>query len=61
MNDEVLIPMLERYAMTRDTALRDELFEKYLPLSRAVATSSSGAARRGISRPSISRTASYRV
>ena len=37
MNDEVLIPMLERYAMTRDTALRDELFEKYLPLSRAVA------------------------
>ena len=37
MNDEVLIPMLERYAMTRDTALRDELFEQYLPLSRAVA------------------------
>ena len=37
MNDEVLIPMLERYAMTRDTALRDELFEQYLPLARAVA------------------------
>ena len=37
MNDEVLIPMLERYAMTRDTALRDELFERYLPLARAVA------------------------
>jgi len=37
MNDEVLIPMLERYAATRDTALRDELFEQYLPLARAVA------------------------
>jgi len=37
MNDELLIPKLERYAATRDTALRDELFEQYLPLSRAVA------------------------
>ena len=37
MNDVVLIPMLERYAATRDTALRDELFEQYLPLARAVA------------------------
>ena len=37
MNDELLIPKLERYAATRDTALRDELFERYLPLARAVA------------------------
>ena len=37
MNDELLIPMLERYAQTRDTALRDELFERFLPLARAVA------------------------
>lgn len=37
MNDELLIPKLERYAATRDTALRDELFEAYMPLSRAVA------------------------
>lgn len=37
MNDELLIPMLERYAQTRDTALRDELFERFLPLAKAVA------------------------
>ena len=37
MNDERLIPLLEQYAMTRDTALRDELFEAYLPLAKAVA------------------------
>ena len=37
MNDELLIPMLERYAQTRDTALRDELFERFLPLARSVA------------------------
>ena len=37
MNDEHLIPLLERYAASRDPALRDELFEHYLPLARAVA------------------------
>ena len=37
MNDEHLIPLLERYAASRDPALRDELFERYLPLARAVA------------------------
>ena len=37
MNDERLIPLLEQYAMTRDTALRDELFEASLPLAKAVA------------------------
>ena len=37
MNDEHLIPLLERYAANRDPALRDELFERYLPLARAVA------------------------
>lgn len=34
MNDEHLIPLLERYAASRDPALRDELFEHYLPLAR---------------------------
>ena len=42
MNDELLIPMLERYAQTRDTALRDELFERFLPLARAVARKFTG-------------------
>ena len=42
MNDELLIPKLERYAATRDTALRDELFEQYLPRSRAVARKFTG-------------------
>lgn len=37
MNDEKLVPMLERYAQTRDPALRDALVEGYLPLARAVA------------------------
>lgn len=37
MNDEHLIPLLERYAANRDAALRDELFENYLPLARSVA------------------------
>ena len=37
MNDEHLIPLLERYAASHDPALRDELFEAYLPLARAVA------------------------
>ena len=42
MNDEHLIPLLERYAAGRDPALRDELFERYLPLARAVARKFSG-------------------
>ena len=42
MNDEHLIPLLERYAASRDPALRDELFERYLPLARAVARKFSG-------------------
>ena len=42
MNDEHLIPLLERYAADRDPALRDELFERYLPLARAVARKFSG-------------------
>ncbi len=42
MNDEHLIPLLERYAAGRDPALRDELFERYLPLARAVARKLSG-------------------
>lgn len=42
MNDEHLIPLLERYAANRDPALRDELFERYLPLARAVARKFSG-------------------
>ncbi len=42
MNDEHLIPLLERYAAGRDPVLRDELFERYLPLARAVARKFSG-------------------
>ena len=42
MNDEHLIPLLERYAAGRDPALRDELFERYLPLAQAVARKFSG-------------------
>jgi len=42
MNDELLLPMMERYAQTRDTALRDELFERFLPLARAVARKFTG-------------------
>lgn len=42
MNDEHLIPLLERYAASRDPALRDELFEHYLPLARTVARKFSG-------------------
>ncbi len=42
MNDEHLNPLLERYAANRDPALRDELFEAYLPLAHAVARKFSG-------------------
>lgn len=42
MNDEHLISLLERYAAGRDPVLRDELFERYLPLARAVARKFSG-------------------
>ena len=37
MNDEQLAPLLERYALERDVALRDALLEGYLPLANAVA------------------------
>ncbi|NLO86043.1 MAG: sigma-70 family RNA polymerase sigma factor [Clostridiales bacterium] len=37
MNDERLIPLLEQYAVTRDAALRDKLFEGYLPFAKVVA------------------------
>ena len=42
MNDEALASLLERYAVTRDPALRDRLVESYLPLSNAVARRFSG-------------------
>ena len=42
MNDERLLPMLEQYARTRDTLLRDQLVEGYLPLARAVARKFAG-------------------
>ncbi|MCI6041461.1 MAG: sigma-70 family RNA polymerase sigma factor [Clostridiales bacterium] len=42
MNDEHLIPLLERYAAGHEPALRDELFERYMPLARAVARKFSG-------------------
>lgn len=42
MNDEQLMTMLESYAQSRDTALRDALFEQYLPLARAVARKFTG-------------------
>ena len=42
MNDEHLIPLLERYAASHDPSIRDELFEAYLPLARAVARKFAG-------------------
>ena len=42
MNDEQLISMLEQYAQSRDPALRDILFEQYLPLARSVARKFTG-------------------
>ena len=42
MNDERLLQMMEQYAATRDTALRDQLVEGYLPLARAVARKFAG-------------------
>lgn len=42
MNDERLIAMLESYAQSRDAALKDALFEAYLPLARAVARKFTG-------------------
>lgn len=42
MNDERLLPLLEQYAATRDSALRDRLVEGYLPLAHAVARKFSG-------------------
>lgn len=42
MNDEKMIPLLERYAQTRDPAVRDALVEGYLPLARAVARKFAG-------------------
>ena len=42
MNDEHLIPLLERYAASHDPSIRDGLFEAYLPLARAVARKFAG-------------------
>ena len=42
MNDERLLLLLEQYAATRDSALRDRLVEGYLPLAHAVARKFAG-------------------
>ena len=55
MNDERLIPLLERYAASRSPALRDELVESYLPLARAVARRFEG---RGVEREDLQQVAS---
>ena len=55
MNDDRLVPLLERYAVTRSPALRDELVESYLPLARAVARRFEG---RGAEREDLQQVAS---
>ena len=55
MNDEQLVPLMERYAITRSPALRDELVENYLPLARAVARRFEG---RGAEREDLQQVAS---
>ena len=55
MNDERLVPLLERYAVTRSSTLRDELVESYLPLARAVARRFEG---RGVEREDLQQVAS---
>ena len=55
MDDERLVPLLERYAASRSTALRDELVEDYLPLARAVARKFEG---RGAEREDLQQVAS---
>lgn len=55
MNDERLVPLLDRYAATRAPALRDELVESYLPLARAVARRFEG---RGVEREDLQQVAS---
>ena len=37
MNEEQFSPLLEQYFKTQDVAVRDELFEDYLPLAKSVA------------------------
>lgn len=54
MNDERLIPLLEQYAKTHDIALRDELFEAYMPLCKLVAGKFTG---RGVAREDLEQVA----
>lgn len=54
MNDERLIPLLEQYAKTHDIALRDELFEAYMPLCKLVASKFTG---RGVAREDLEQVA----
>ena len=37
MNEALIIPMLEEYAQTRSVALRDQLFDAFFPLAKAIA------------------------
>lgn len=55
MNDERWIPLLEQYAATRDSALRDQLVEAYLPLCKMVAATFQG---RGVEREDLEQVAS---